>query len=132
MENFNRTREKPHIGKNIMILRKLKNIKQETLAVETRISIAEISFIEKSRYVDEEKLSRIAIAMNLSPEIIKGFNEDVAIYSIDNKLENVKITETAHGIHQVFSPIEKVVDLYERLLASEKEKIEIIKNNQIK
>jgi len=132
MEKLNLKRESPHIGRNIMSLRNLKGIKQDALSAETGIPQSEISIIENSRDVDEEKLSKIAEALNLTPEIIKAYNEAFAFYSIDNKLENVKIKETAHGIHQVFSPIEKVVELYERLLASEKEKIELLKKSQQK
>lgn len=124
--------KKSHVGRNIMTLRNLKGIKQETLAVETGIPQSEISAIENSEEVEEEKLSKIAKVLNLTPEVIKTFDETYAFYSIDNKLENVEIKETAHGIHQVFSPIEKVVELYERLLASEREKVEILKKAQQK
>ncbi|WP_335967328.1 helix-turn-helix transcriptional regulator [Galbibacter sp. PAP.153] len=124
--------KKSHIGRNITALRNLKGIKQEALAIETGISQSEISAIENSEEVEEEKLSKIAKALNLTPEVIKAFDETYAFYSIDNKLENVEIKETAHGIHQVFSPVEKVVELYERLLASEKEKVEILKKAQQK
>ncbi|MDX3917474.1 MULTISPECIES: helix-turn-helix domain-containing protein [Olivibacter] len=116
-----------HIGKNISKLRNLKGIKQEALAIETGFSQREISDIENSETVADEILAKIAEALNISPEVIKSFDETYAFYSIDNKLENVEIKDTGHGIHQVFNPIEKVVELYERLLASEKEKLEFIK-----
>lgn len=116
-----------HIGKNISKLRNLKGIKQEALAIETGLSQREISEIENSEIVADEILAKIAEALNISPEVIKSFDETYAFYNIDNKLENVEIKDTGHGIHQVFNPIEKVVELYERLLASEKEKLEFIK-----
>lgn len=132
MEKTYLKRERPHIGRNIATLRNLKGVKQEALAADTGIPQSEISFIENSKDVDEEKLLKIAKALNLTPEVIRAFDEMYAFYSIDNKLENVEIKETAHGIHQVFSPIEKVVELYERLLASEREKIELLKKSQKK
>ncbi len=118
----------PHIGKNIQKLRLLKGFKQEVLAQELGMSQSEFSNLENSQIVDEVVIVRIAEILNLTPDIIKEFNENHAFYSIDNKLENVTIHENGHGIHQVFSPIDKVVELYERLLNSEKEKIEIYKN----
>lgn len=54
----------------------------------------------------------------------------IKINRITNKIENSTIQEHGHGIHQVFSPIDKVVELYERLLESEKEKIRILLNKK--
>ncbi len=116
------------IGPNIKFLRNLKGLKQEAVAIELGISQAEYSLIENSDAVDDQIIFQIAQIINVTPEIIKEFNENQAFYSIENKVENTTITENAHGIHQVFSPVDKVVELYERLLASEKEKIEILKS----
>ncbi len=116
------------IGPNIKFLRNLKGLKQETVAIELGISQAEYSLIENSDAVDDQIIFQIAQIINGTPEIIKEFNENQAFYSIENKVDNTTITENAHGIHQVFSPVEKVVELYERLLASEKEKIEILRS----
>lgn len=116
------------IGPNIKFLRNLKGLKQEAVAIELGISQAEYSLIENSDFIDDEIIFQIAKILNVTAEVIKEFNESQAFYSIENKVDNATITENAHGIHQVFSPIEKVVELYERLLASEKEKIEILKS----
>lgn len=116
------------VGPNIKFLRNLKGLKQETVAIELGISQAEYSLIENSDIIDDEIITQIAKILNVTAEVIKEFNESQAFYSIENKVDNTTITENAHGIHQVFSPIEKVVELYERLLASEKEKIEILKS----
>ena len=116
------------VGPNIKFLRNLKGLKQETVAIELGISQAEYSLIENSEIIDDEIIFQIAKILNVTAEVIKEFNESQAFYSIENKVDNTTIAENAHGIHQVFSPIEKVVELYERLLASEKEKIEILKS----
>ena len=118
------------IGPNIKFLRNLKGLKQETVAIELGISQAEYSLIENSDVIDDEIIFQIAKIFNVTAEVIKEFNENQAFYSIENKVDNTTINENSHGIHQVFSPIEKVVELYERLLASEKEKIEILKNKK--
>src|SRR5690606_17312626 len=112
------------IGPNIKFIRNLKGLKQEAVAVELGISQAEYSLIENSDAVDDQIVVKIAQIFNVTPEVIKEFNENQAFYSIQNKLDNTTITESAHGIHQVFSPVEKIVELYERLLTSEREKIE--------
>ncbi len=116
------------IGPNIKFLRNLKGFKQEAVAMELGISQAEYSLIENSDVIDDEIIFQIANILKVTPEVIKEFNENQAFYSIENKVDNTTINDQAFGIHQVFSPIEKVVELYERLLASEKEKIEILKS----
>lgn len=119
-----------HIGRKIEKLRKLKGLKQEALAISIGMTQPEISIIEKSESIEDELLQKIADAMNLNPEIIKDFDENHAFYCIDNRQDNITVNDTAHGIHQVFSPIDKVVELYERLLACEREKIDILKSTQ--
>lgn len=121
-----------HIGKNIAKFRNLKGLKQEVLAHELGISQSRLSDIENSEVVDEGILIKIATVLNVTPEAIKSFDETHVFYNIDNKLENVEIKDSASGIHQVFNPIDKIVELYERLLASEKEKLDFIKNQQAK
>lgn len=120
---------KVKIGSNIQFLRNLKGLKQEAVAMELGISQPEYSIIENSEEVDEQLILQIAQILNVTPELIKQFNENHAFYSIENTVDNSTIHEHGHGIHQVFSPVEKIVELYERLLASEREKIEILKNN---
>jgi transcriptional regulator with XRE-family HTH domain len=119
-----------HTGQKIAHVRKLRGVKQETLANELGISQAEFSNIENAATVDDNILNQIAEILNVPSEAIKNFDESLAVYYINNKIENSTIQENGHGIHQVFSPIDKVVELYERLLESEKEKIRILLNKK--
>lgn len=123
--------KKVNIGRNIAAIRNLKGFKQEAVAMELGITQPEYSLIENSDEIEESIIRQVAQILNVTPEIIKEFNENHAFYSIENKIDNTTIHENGHGIHQVFSPVDKVVELYERLLASEREKIEILKS-QIK
>lgn len=120
------------VGPNIKFIRNIKGVKQEVIAAELGISQPEYSLIENSDVVDEQLIIQIAQILNVTPEVIKEFNENQAFYSIENKVENTKISKNGHGIHQVFSPVEKIVELYERLLNSEREKIEILKSQNNK
>lgn len=119
---------KVKVGRNIKFLRNLKGIKQETVALELGISQPEYSLIENSEDVEDSIIFQVAQILNVTPEIIKEFNENQVFYNIENKVDNTTIHEKGHGIHQVFSPVDKVVELYERLLESEREKIEILKS----
>lgn len=119
------------IGRNVQRMRMFLGIKQDTLAAELGISGSEVSKIEKQDEIDEELLSRIASVLGVSPEIIREFDVDRAIYNINNYKDatiSEGATTTVYVALQQINPIEKVVELYERLLQSEREKIDLLKN----
>lgn len=119
------------IGRNVQRMRMFLGIKQDTLAAELCISGSEVSKIEKQDEIDEELLSRIASVLGVSPEIIREFDVDRAIYNINNYKDatiSEGATTTVYVALQQINPIEKVVELYERLLQSEREKIDLLKN----
>jgi transcriptional regulator with XRE-family HTH domain len=109
-----------HIGRKISKLRELRGIKQETLATELGISQQAVSKIEQSSEVEEEALEKIAKVLGVTVEGLKHFTEDSVFNNINNFHDQ--------SIQNNFNPIEKVIELYERLLASEKEKNELLKN----
>lgn len=117
-----------HIGRNISKIRSLRGVKQEALASDMGITQQEISHIEQLEEVDEDLLNKIATALKVTPETIKNFDESVAIYHINNHVENNTFTESSTAIHQDFNPIEKIIELYERLLESEREKLRLFGN----
>ena len=109
-----------HIGRKISKLRELRGIKQETLAAELGISQQAVSKIEQSAEVEDDALEKIAKVLGVTVEGLKHFTEDSVFNNINNFHDQ--------SIQNNFNPIEKVIELYERLLASEKEKIEFFKN----
>jgi transcriptional regulator with XRE-family HTH domain len=111
-----------HIGRKISKLRELRGMKQETLANELGISQQAISKIEQSAEVEEDALIKIAAALGVTVEGLKHFTEDSVFNNINNFHDN--------SIQNNFNPIEKVIELYERLLTSEREKIELLKSNK--
>ncbi|MBS1781032.1 MAG: helix-turn-helix transcriptional regulator [Bacteroidetes bacterium] len=113
---------KIHIGRNIERIRELKGIKQETLAGALGISQQAISKMEQSEFVDDERLKQIANALGVSIDSIKNYNEEAVIFHIQNMHDNSSANYQYH-----FNPMDKVVELYERLL---KEKDEIIKQKE--
>jgi transcriptional regulator with XRE-family HTH domain len=114
-----------HIGRKISRIRELRGMKQEALAAELGISQQAVSKIEQS---EEAALDKIANALGVSVSVIKNFDDEKAI-NLFNNIYNNQFHENAVGfIYQQFNPIEKVIELYERLLASEREKVELLKN----
>ncbi|HRE77357.1 MAG TPA: helix-turn-helix transcriptional regulator [Flavobacterium sp.] len=119
------TTTKPkHIGRNISRIRELRGMKQEALAIAIGVSQQTISNIENSEVVEDEKLQKIAEALNVSAEAIKNFSEDSILNIVSNNFtSNDTSTLNAINIQPTFNPLDKVVELYERLVQAEKDKV---------
>ncbi|MFD2907511.1 helix-turn-helix domain-containing protein [Flavobacterium ardleyense] len=118
------TETKPkHIGRNISRLRELRGIKQEALAMAIGVSQQTISNIENSETVEEEKLELIAKELGVTAEAIKNFSDD-AIFNYFNTFNDV-VNNSNFGNYNTchFNSLDKVVELYERLVQAEKEKV---------
>lgn len=121
---MNTTAKPKHIGRNISRIRELRGMKQEALALAIGVSQQTISNIENSESIEEDKLQEIAKALNVSPEAIRNFNEDSILNIISNNFtSNDTSTLNAINIHPNFNPLDKVVELYERLVQAEKDKV---------
>ncbi|MEP6931921.1 MAG: helix-turn-helix transcriptional regulator [Flavobacterium sp.] len=116
-----------HIGRNISRIRELKGMKQEALAMEIGVSQQTISNIEASETVDKEKIEEIAKALGVTVEAIENFSEESIFNFFNNFYDNSSISG-AQGINNncTFNPLDKVVELYERLAQSEKDKNEYL------
>lgn len=114
-----------HIGRKISKIRELRGMKQEALAAELGISQQAISKIEQSAEVEDSALEKIAKVLGVMPDAIKNFSEEAALNYFNTFNDNS--TGAFNNFNCTFNPIDKVVELYERLLASEREKIELLK-----
>jgi transcriptional regulator with XRE-family HTH domain len=122
------TATKPkHIGRNISRIRELKGMKQEALAFEIGVTQQTVSNIEASETVEEEKLIQIAEALGVSAEAIKNFSEENVInyFNTFNDSQG-NFGDGYNGNNCSFNPLDKVVELFERLVQSEKEKVEYL------
>ena len=118
---------KRHTGRNVQRVRMYFGVKQEALAADLGITQQEVSKIEQQEEIEEEVLSQIAGVLGVSPEVIRDFDVERAIYNINNIRDNT-FEQGATSIAQQFNPIEKIIELYERLLQSEREKVDLLKN----
>lgn len=116
-----------HIGRKISRIRELRGIKQDAFATELGISQQTVSRIEQSEEIEEDVLEKIAKVLGVSVEAVKNFTED-AVFNYFNNFHDSSSGDFRH--HCTFNPIDKVVELYERLLASEREKNELLKSKQ--
>jgi transcriptional regulator with XRE-family HTH domain len=114
--------ERPvHMGRKIERVRILRGMKQETLAASLGISQQAVSKMEGSEQVDEERLSKVAEALNVSVDAIRNFNEDAAINIFGNTVTNNDQSAVVN-FQPSFNPMDKIVELYERMLQLEQEK----------
>ena len=122
------TATKPkHIGRNISRIRELRGMKQESLAIAIGVSQQSVSNIEGSETVDEEKLKAISEVLGVSPEAIKNYSDETVLNNIQNNYEGSVINSGPTVNHNcTFNPLDKVVELYERLVQAEKDKVEYL------
>ncbi|MEN2487025.1 helix-turn-helix transcriptional regulator [Flavobacterium sp. B11] len=123
------TTAKPkHIGRNISRIRELKGMKQEALAIAIGLSQQTISNIEASETIDKEKLTEIAKALGVTIEAIENFSEESVFNFFNNFYDNSSSQGNSfnQGMYATFNPLDKVVELYERLVQAEKEKVEYL------
>ena len=126
-----------HIGRKISRIRELRGMKQDVLAAELGISQQAISRIEQSEKIEDEVLEKIAKSLGVSAEGIKNYSDEAVIYNIQNNYEGSNNHGANIGHQHNFNPIAKLLEvfeenkkLYERLLASEREKIDLLKGKQ--
>lgn len=102
-------------------------MKQEALVYALGISQQTISTIENSENVDEQRLIEIAKVLEVSVETIKNFSEEVVFNIIGNTFQDhSSITSGDYNCNCTFNPLDKVVELYERLVQAEKDKVEYL------
>ena len=110
--------------KNVKRIREILGIKQEALALDLGISQQAISSIEQKEALDKDLLEKVAKALKVSPEAISNFNEEAAINVISTTFtSHDNSTSIAYQSTLNFNPVDKLVELYEALLKSEREKI---------
>ncbi|MFH7016450.1 helix-turn-helix domain-containing protein [Flavobacterium sp. FlaQc-47] len=117
-----------HIGRKISRIRELKDMKQEALAQALGTNQQAISAMENSENIDEEKLKEVAKALGMTVEAIKNFSEEAVINYFNNIYDNeINGSIVApQSNHCSFNPLDKVVELYERLVQVEKDKNEYL------
>ncbi|WP_217932626.1 helix-turn-helix domain-containing protein [Bacteroides caecimuris] len=119
-----------HVGRNLQRIRVYLGMKQEALATNLGVNQKVISKIEKQEEIEERFLKRIAEVLGISEEVIKDFDVEKTIFNINHhnyKDANISEGATTYAIVQQINPLEKIVELYERLLKSKQDKIELLK-----
>lgn len=130
-------KESIHHGRNIKRFREMMGIKQEVLAFELGEdwSQKKVSLLEQREEIEEELLRQVAEVLKVPAEAIKNFNEEKAVNIISNSFtSHDNATGLIYNSNPTFNPIDKLIEvfeqnkkLYERLLESEREKVELLR-----
>ena len=118
-----------HQGRNIKRFREMLGIKQDALAhsLGDDWNQQKISLLEQKEAIDNELLEQVSVALKVPVDAIKNFDEEAAINIIANTFtSNDNSTLNAVNNYCSFNPLDKVVELYEALVKSEKEKTELL------
>ncbi|MGI9582811.1 XRE family transcriptional regulator [Chryseobacterium sp. RRHN12] len=119
--------KKIHQGRNIKRFREMLGIKQEALAFELGDdwNQKKISLLEQKETVESDILAQVARILKVPAEAIENFDEEQAVNIISNTFtSNDASTLNAVNIQPTFNPLDKIVELYERMLKQQQEIID--------
>ena len=131
-----------HHGRNIRRTRIEKDMNQEGLSELVHLSQPAVSKYEKMRVIDDEMLQRFARALNVPFDYLKTLEEDAQTVVFENNTVNDSEQNTGGAKISIgtvksytedtdssndnrvnnFNPIDKITELYERLLKEKDEK----------
>lgn len=80
-----------HLGTRIRAIRKMRDMKQETLGELTQLTQAKISFIENTGVVDPKMLQKIVDALGVSVDFLENFNPEETVYQVQNNYNAQKV-----------------------------------------
>ena len=117
-----------HQGKNVKRIREILGIKQDTLAIQMGLTQQAVSHLEQKETLDSKQIEEIARILKVSPDIIRHMTDEAA-----NNFINKFNDYSGFNFQCTFNPLDKYIEameankaLYERLLASEKQKLDLL------
>lgn len=130
METISNTLSR-HRGRKVESIRKLRGLTQGQLGERLGgITKQAVSKIEQSEKIDDARLMQIADALEVTFEGLKNFSEEKVLYNTINFYENSGVTATSisANVENINNPLEKTIELYERLLAIERQRYQEMSN----
>ncbi|WP_418894766.1 helix-turn-helix domain-containing protein [Limibacterium fermenti] len=121
-----------HLGRKIERVRHLRGMTQTELGERLGITKQAVSKIEQTDKFDDKRLEEIASALGVTVEGLKKYNEETVFYNTNNSYENCCVSTNGVGNNHTFnhSPIEKIVEFYEKQLEKERERFESLKKEK--
>ena len=121
--------KKIHQGRNIKRFREMLGIKQEAQAFELGDdwNQKKISLLEQKETIEASILAQVAKILKVPVEAFENFDEEAAIAYINTFNDNSSNHGTIgnnYNCQLTFNPLDKMVELYERMLQQQKEMID--------
>nr|WP_314497919.1 helix-turn-helix transcriptional regulator [uncultured Chryseobacterium sp.] len=122
--------QKVHQGRNVKRFREMLGIKQEALAFDLgdEWNQKKVSLLEQKETIDDLLLKKISEILKIPVEAFQNFNEENAVNVIANTFNNHDHSNPQFASlitnSPSFNPIDRVVELYERMLEQQKDMID--------
>lgn len=130
-------RKRVHHGHNVRRVRIEKEIKQDAMAQLVHLSQSAVSRYESLPVIDDEMLQRFARALGVPTDYLKMLEEDapsIVFESITNDVHDNsdqvlvssgsgEATSNIGDNNHIVNPLDKISELYERLIKDRDEKI---------
>lgn len=116
------TTQKVHEGRNLKRIREIMGVKQEALALDLGDdwNQQKISLLEQKEVIDPAILAVVAKQLGVTPDAVRNFNEESAVFNIQNNYEGANVTHSPNSgtyYECSFNPIDKIMQLYEEKVA---------------
>ncbi|PXV68028.1 helix-turn-helix protein [Dysgonomonas alginatilytica] len=129
METLDKKEKNTHHGHAVKRFRHTLGKKQEALAIELGMSQAMVSMYESKKVIEDDMIEKFAEVLGVAPQLIKDLEEDPVTLIFENNHNNEKLNQAYfiedHSSNQ-FNPVDKIVELCEKLLEKEQEKIALL------
>ncbi len=118
--------KKAHHGRNIKRLREMLGVKQEAIAIALDMTQQNMSLLEQKEEIEDKILEKIAKVLNVPADAIKNMSDDVTVSYINTFNDSAINQGHFSPYYCTFNPIDKVVELFERMLKAEQERNTIL------
>jgi len=128
---MNKSSMTPHHGRNVKRMRDVMGVKQDALAHDLGISQQAISLLEQKETLDAPMIEKIAVILGVPEEMITHMTDEglLNIFSgtfSDNASVYSHTFNNINPLDKLMETVDKNEKLYERLLAAEKEKNDLL------
>lgn len=125
------TTKQIHQGRNVKRFREMMGLKQDALAAELGYdwNQQKVSLLEQKETIETNILKQVSAILKVPVEAFENFDEENAVNIVANTFHDSAVANTftdgaQANFHCTFNPIDKMVELYERMLQQQKEMID--------
>jgi len=134
MERILNSTNAAHIGRKIERVRRLRGFSQTQLGDKLGISKQAVSKLEQTEKLDDEKIKKVADALEVTEEGLKNYHEERVLYNTINFYDTSGVSASgicSNNIENLNTfDIHQAMSLYEKLLAVEKNKVDKLRSKK--